>query len=1212
MGEKEGMQVRFLLGPAGSGKTFRCLADIQSTLMENPEGNPLLFLSPKQATFQLESQLLQNIALPGYTRLKILSFERLAFHVINQLTHSRPQILDENGRVMVLRALIAQNQDKLECFTSTSQLPGFIQQLSGLLHDCIQQGLGPDQMATLLDKSILIPSLTQKIRDLRILTEAYHQWLFDRGLHDGNDLLNIATDLLKKANKAQRCILNSETGEDRIAQTSFSLDFGKAAPSKNNNHVSAPRPLKTKTCSALNSHHPSDFKIAGLWLDGFAELTFPEMKLLLALLPFCDRALLAFCLRNNSPQHWLSPWSIVSSTFHKCLTALQALPGVELVIETMNSSETGRFITCPALAHLESHWDRVNPPPFTPSDQTQLKTSLKRIRCTHPEAEVINAAQEIREFVENGGRYRDCGILLRTFDGYHETIRRIFNRYSIPIFIDRRESIAHHPLAELTRYSLRIWIHGWCHEDLFGALKTGLFPLNDEEIDFLENETLAHGWKGDVWAKPIRWENKLISQFDVNILRHAIVPLFVQFGRALLGTNADQIFLNAATPDWPCIGMETQVHGARLANSIRLLWDSLRVHERLEYWSKQTADDDTTQSPPFHTIHHTVWTQMLAWLDNLSLAFSDVSLSLRLWQDILETGMSGLTVGIIPPVVDQVLVGVVDRSRNPDLKLTLVLGLNEGVFPATPSISGLLNEAELSSLEESGFPIALNRRTQIAKEKYLGYISFTRPRNRLILSHCERNDNDKVLNPSSFFTSITQLFPTLEEEEFISSCITIRTWTDLIPYGLRQGSSPAQWHEEVLQNASEQIKNQINLIRCCTSQTLLKPEVASILFGDCLAVSATQLEWYAECPFKFFTGWSLEADERKMFELDSRKEGSFQHAVLAEFHHRLFRCNKRWRDIDSSEARSLIREIAQNISASYHEGILHSNASNEFVLSGIITQLQDFAAAIVTGMVNYGLDPHLVEISYGHSWGLPEWVIDLKEKKILSISGKIDRVDSLHSFDKHQFFLAVYDYKSSYRNFDSLLFSAGIQMQLPLYLHLLLNASDSLHLPAGTILQPVGAFYSNLAGKYEAAADRSEALSTDLETTQKAFQYRGRFDPNFLRLLDIRMDNKKGTQFKYLIKKDGQLSISRSDIFNHGSFQDFLNQTEIIVRKLGEQILNGCIQVDPYQKGTSRACQGCLFNTFCRIDPWTHKFRIINNRTPSIITQPETPLNDDE
>ncbi|HMO64754.1 MAG TPA: hypothetical protein PKE47_05965, partial [Verrucomicrobiota bacterium] len=71
------MQARFLLGPAGSGKTWRCLAEIRAALAAAPAGPPLLLLAPKQATFQLERQMLEAGGLAGWSRLAILSFERL-------------------------------------------------------------------------------------------------------------------------------------------------------------------------------------------------------------------------------------------------------------------------------------------------------------------------------------------------------------------------------------------------------------------------------------------------------------------------------------------------------------------------------------------------------------------------------------------------------------------------------------------------------------------------------------------------------------------------------------------------------------------------------------------------------------------------------------------------------------------------------------------------------------------------------------------------------------------------------------------------------------------------------------------------------------------------------------------------------------------------------------------------------------------------------
>src|SRR5207247_5111579 len=114
-------------------KTFRCLKEIREALSASPEGAPLLLIAPKQTTYQLERQLLSERSIPGYTRLHILSFERLAYWVFDSLHKSPPQMLDEDGRVMVLRGLLAKKRHELKLFRASARLTGFAKQLSDVL-----------------------------------------------------------------------------------------------------------------------------------------------------------------------------------------------------------------------------------------------------------------------------------------------------------------------------------------------------------------------------------------------------------------------------------------------------------------------------------------------------------------------------------------------------------------------------------------------------------------------------------------------------------------------------------------------------------------------------------------------------------------------------------------------------------------------------------------------------------------------------------------------------------------------------------------------------------------------------------------------------------------------------------------------------------------------------------------------------------------------
>src|SRR5204863_2442038 len=116
------------------------------------------------------------------------------------------------------------------------------------------------------------------------------------------------------------------------------------------------------------------------------------------------------------------------------------------------------------------------------------------------------------------------------------------------------------------------------------------------------------------------------------------------------------------------------------------------VEQRLQIWAEaETVNMDSGMAGSMHT---TVWEEMNRLLDNVELAFAHEPLSIREWLPILEAGLANLSVGVIPPALDQVLIGAIDRSRNPELKLALLLGWNETIFPAPPPPGPLLTEPE--------------------------------------------------------------------------------------------------------------------------------------------------------------------------------------------------------------------------------------------------------------------------------------------------------------------------------------------------------------------------------------------------------------------------------------------------------------------------------------------------------------------------------------
>ena len=158
------MAVRFIIGRAGSGKTRHCLSAIREHLQDAPiDGPPLVLLVPEQASLQMERAIVaadggSGSIGPGVEarcahRAEVLSFQRLAFRVLDAAVSPQRQALTEPARVMVLRHLVAQRSDQLQYYgrvarrgASAGRLGGFIEKLANTVAELIQEAVEPDSL----------------------------------------------------------------------------------------------------------------------------------------------------------------------------------------------------------------------------------------------------------------------------------------------------------------------------------------------------------------------------------------------------------------------------------------------------------------------------------------------------------------------------------------------------------------------------------------------------------------------------------------------------------------------------------------------------------------------------------------------------------------------------------------------------------------------------------------------------------------------------------------------------------------------------------------------------------------------------------------------------------------------------------------------------------------------------------------------------------
>jgi ATP-dependent helicase/nuclease subunit B len=1081
------VRISFLLGAAGSGKTFRCLSEIRDELLAHPEGAPLVFLAPKQSTYQLERQLLEEDGLTGYSRLQIVSFERVASFVFQQLKVAPPRFISEQGRTMVLRALLTEMHGDLTIFRGAARRLGFAEELSKQIRELHNHGLSVAKVRRIASQITAGHSAREKLLDLALVQERYAAWMAQQGLEDGDALLTSAKELLEK----------TEAG---------ALEFG------------------------------------GIWFDGFAQLTPQELDFLVAALRFSKGATLAFCVDSETAtSSKISAGFLVSQTVGRCRSSIEQRYGKESIkVEALaRDPQRSRFKGCAALTHLEKSWRS------TEKFEGQLLGAVRLVEAADPETEAVFAAREIVQHVKRGGRFREVALLLRDLQNdYPHVLRRVFGRYQIPFFLDHRESVAHHPLAELTRGALRTLAYNFQHHDWFATLKCGLMQVGAEDLDELENEALARGWSGGVWRTGFSVPKDAILEQRMNRLRERAIQPLAQFAT----------------------GLGTRPRAEQLAAAIRGLWKTLGVEQQLESWRQEAASA---------ALHATVWEQMARWLEDLELAFAGQQLTLVEWLPIIEAGLRNLTVGVVPPVLDQVLIGTVDRSRNPDLKVLYVLGVNERVFPASPGRDTLLTEDDRDALCATGCTLGETPAWRMAGEQFYGYIACTRPRERLVLSYARSGLNRTQLNPSRFVAQVQRMFPMLEVEKVEPA----RTLEEIV-------------HECELAALGCFSAGGTATLKIAAVEENLDPEVAHRLYGDELSISVSALERFAACPFKFFVEYGLRVKERKEFLLDAREQGSFQHAVLEIFHRELKAAGLQWRNVTPAEARTRVGRIADELIPTFRDGLMAKSEQNRFTAENYKAGLQELLSVLVEWCTTNRFDPIEVEFGFGAGSELPTWRLELENGRAMLLYGRVDRVDLLR-VNEQEALCVVMDYKSGLKAPHRTLLHHGVQQQLPAYLLALTRMKEvAAHFKVEK-LAAAGCFLLPLRATAERKKSRREALQDANNSKRGRYMHEGLFDVSHLNLFDAKAPGETSGQFNYRLTKAGEPWSNSFNALKPREFSALLERSEELMREFGRRIYEGDIAIRPYKHGTTTPCDRCDYQPVCRFDPWMQKYNVL-------------------
>ena len=143
------------------------------------------------------------------------------------------------------------------------------------------------------------------------------------------------------------------------------------------------------------------------------------------------------------------------------------------------------------------------------------------------------------------------------------------------------------------------------------------------------------------------------------------------------------------------------------------------------------------------------------------LLLGDEHISLKEFTEVLETGLTEARVGLIPPGMDEIVIGDTQRTRLKDIRALFFIGVNEGIVPKAFGGGGILSDMDRELLAGSGIELAPTKRQQAFIENFYIYLNMTKPKDRLYISFHMADEEGKSAVPSYLIGKLMTYFKKL-------------------------------------------------------------------------------------------------------------------------------------------------------------------------------------------------------------------------------------------------------------------------------------------------------------------------------------------------------------------------------------------------------------------------------------------------------------------
>lgn len=775
--------------------------------------------------------------------------------------------------------------------------------------------------------------------------------------------------------------------------------------------------------------------------------------------------------------------------------------------------------------------------------------ALTVVYASSPFDECEYAAMESKRLVmEENFRYRDIAVISRTAES-GKFLSSAFKKYDIPVFEDTRRPLSSDITVRYMNCALKLASGGFDTETVLSMLKTGLTESTDEDISELENYTIIWRKNGQDWNKewtghPDGYGARQTLETENRLERINNVRKFV----------SDSIS-----------HLSDEITGKDVRGCL----------EALYYFMKDTGADKRLASIASGMTGSALertsssWDEAMEIISKFATIFGSEVIEPKRFAELFSLMADSSDAGEMPSGLDEITVGQADRIRMSGKKAVFILGANEGIFPLEQGKSVILNGADRKILNENGASVFDDSVTSKQKERFYVYSSISIPKNRLYILSSSQDIKSGTLRPSEIVSMADRIVP-LHKTEYTTDISPMRKIASM-ESAFEAAAAGVGKNDVFSLSAAEYIKNGklSDKIKSVKRTAEKEPfhfgddEKAKKLFGDRINISPSGMETYYKCPFMFFMSSGMKAYTLRYADFDRLQNGDIVHYILQN----TSSIDEKLDDMTRDD----IYKIVSDLAVKYAEEMMGGKEN--------ITRLNYFYVMAAAQTCLYILLRRKIEkkktkfktvdteLEISRKNGIKPFEIKLSDGSVVSISGKIDRVDEAEIDGKN--FIRIIDYKTGAKTFSINSVADGLDSQMIIYLDCICENGQERYgqvLPAGLLYSPAN--WS--ASKYK--LDRN-AADADI---QAEFAKTGRMN-------GLILDNEKVVDAMETGEDKYFLPSSKESRIDGKRFGYLFRYVEDKAASMGENLRHGVIPALPLEK--TNVCDYCVYKSVCLTEP---------------------------